>query len=451
MKTLKHAVLAVVVTVMALQANAQKWGATPEDSVRNITNYALYTQFYKQKSYEDAYTPWKALITDFPQRHKNDYIQGATILKNKINIAKTAADRDSALAELMALYDQRSQYFGEKSTNIARKALDLETFKRDVALKEYYALYAQAIEVEYADPEEGAELEASYVFKFFEATVKYVNKGYADSTLVVDNYDLASELMEKELEKEILKEQAGQKNKADEFRKYVANIEAAFSPYAGCEQLVAIYSKKFASDKNNVDLLKKITNIMMKKGCTEEPLFFEATENLYALEPTPLTAMRMGQMCFSKKKYSEAVKYLSDATKSLDDPKDQYKAYILLGHSYSAQNNYSSARSAFNRAAEINPTTGEPYIQIAYLYAAGSRSVSDGMNGRSAYWAAVDKANKAKSIDSSEEITEAANRIIGQYSAYYPQKADAFMLGLKDGDAYVVPGWIGESTRVRTR
>ena len=159
----------------------------------------------------------------------------------------------------------------------------------------------------------------------------------------------------------------------------------------------------------------------------------------------------MGQMCFSKKKYSEAVKYLSDATKSLDDPKDQYKAYILLGHSYSAQNNYSSARSAFNRAAEINPTTGEPYIQIAYLYAAGSRSVSDGMNGRSAYWAAVDKANKAKSIDSSEEITEAANRIIGQYSAYYPQKADAFMLGLKDGDAYVVPGWIGESTRVRTR
>lgn len=445
MKTIRTAVLVVVMTIVALQANAQKWGATPDDSIRNITNYSLYTESYKQKNYIDAYTPWKELITALPQRHKNDYIQGATILKARINAAKTAADRDSALAELLSLYDKRGQYFGEVATNIARKAYDLEAYKKQAALKEYYGYYAQAIAT---DPQ---GLEASYVYKYFEATVAYVLKGYADSSLVVDNYDIASELLENELKEEIVKEQAGQKNRVEDYRKYIANVESAFSPFASCEQLVSIYSKKFAANPENVDLLKKITGIMMKKGCTNEKLFFEATEKLYALEPSPATAMRMGQMCLSKEKFSEAARYLADAAKDLTSEKDQYTAYIYLGHAYMGTNSYSAARSAYNRAAEIDPTKGEPYIFIAQLYARGSRGIDDGMGGRSAYWAACDKAAKAKSVDSSESNIEAANKIIGTFSAYFPQKADAFMLGLKDGDSYMVPGWIGESTRVRTR
>lgn len=445
MKTLRKAVLAVLMTVLALQGYAQKWGATPEDSVRNITNYALYTQFYKQKAYEDAYTPWKALIHDLPNRHKNDYINGANIIKSRINNSKSAAERDSNIAELMALYDQRGQYFGEVSTNIARKAFDLEAFKGDAALKECYDLYAEAVRVD------GAGLDASYVTKFFEFTVKYVLKGYADSTLVVDNYDIASELLEKELDAELAKEQAGQKNKAEEYRKYLANVESVFSPFASCDQLISIYTKKFEADKQNVALLKKITNIMTKKGCTDNELFFAATESLYSLEPTPTTAMRMGQMCLSKKKFTDAAKYLNDALKGLEDTKDLYKANLYLGYAYSGTNSYGSARSAFLRAAELDPTNGDPYIQIAILYASSARSIGDGMSGRSAYWAAVDKLNKAKSVDSSEEIAETANRLIGTYAAYYPLKADAFMLGLKDGEGYLVPGWIGESTRVRTR
>ena len=156
-------------------------------------------------------------------------------------------------------------------------------------------------------------------------------------------------------------------------------------------------------------------------------------------------------MSITKNKYSAAIDYLQDAVKGLEENKDLYKANILLGVAHASVNSYSAARTAFYRAAEIDPTKGEPYLQISQLYAKGARSIDDNMGGRSAYWAAVDKAVRAKNIDSSPENVEMANRLISSYSANYPKQADAFMAGLENGSSYYVGGWIGESTTVRTR
>ena len=71
--------------------------------------------------------------------------------------------------------------------------------------------------------------------------------------------------------------------------------------------------------------------------------------------------------------------------------------------------------------------------------------------GRSAYWAAVDAARKALSVDDSPENVEAANRLISTYSGHYPKQDEAFMLDLIDGNSYTVPGWIGVSTKSATR
>lgn len=438
-------ILAVVMTVVAFGAKAQKWGATPEDSIRNITNYSLYNESYKQKLYSEAYTPWKQLITDLPKRHKNDYINGATILKNMINKAATAEEREGYIAELMALYDKRIENFGEKATNLARKALDLESIKRGAALQEYYGYYEAAM---HADSIEH-KLEASYVYKFFEATIAYVAKGYADSSLVVDNYDMASEQLDAELRKEAAKEQAGQKNRAEDYRKYQQNVEAAFAPYASCDQLVNIYTKKFEANPHDTTLLKKITKIMTTKKCTKSKLFFQATENLYAILPTPKTALSMGVMCLDQDKYSDAVRYLSDAVKGITDEGDLYKAYIFLGDAYMGQNSYSAARSSYYDAARLDPSKGDPYLKIAILYSKGHNAVPDNMGGASAYWAAYDKCARAKNVDPS--CAENASKMMGQFAASFPKKDKAFELDLIDGQSFTVPGWIGESTVIRTR
>jgi tetratricopeptide (TPR) repeat protein len=156
-------------------------------------------------------------------------------------------------------------------------------------------------------------------------------------------------------------------------------------------------------------------------------------------------------MCYGKKQYAKAVEYIQDAVKGLTEKKDLYRAYLTLGMSYNGQNSYSAARAALLKAAEIDRTKGEPYIALAQVYASSYRSIDDGMGGRSAYWAAVDECRHAKSVEPTEQIANVADRLIGTYAAYFPKKNDAFMLNLIDGQSYVVPGWIGKSTVIRTR
>lgn len=448
MKTIKKMTIGLFLAAAATPVMAQmpNWGCSEEVQQQMLEPVSLYQEDMKQykatkdaRYLEDAYPFWRQIVANCPKQSKNLYTNGANIMKVKIAKAQDKAERDAYVEELLAMYDIRIANYGEAAKWTAKKALDLEEILKEEGLERYYALYEQAVKME-------GDLEAAYLVKYMEATINYVRAGKAEATLVVDNYDIASEKLEAELEKNI-----DDSVKAATIRGYIAGVEAAFSPYATCEQLVEIYGKKFEAAPEDIALLKKITSIMMRKRCTDQPLFFSATENLYRLEPSPATAMRMGQMCLSKQQYSKAVEYLTDAAKGVEG-KDKYLAYLYLGHAYNGMRSYSAARTAYNNAAEADRTKGEPYRMIASVYASSASSATDdNVNGHSVYWAAVDKLVKSKSIDSSEENVEACNRMISAYSARFPKQTDAFMAGLENGNRFTVPGWIGESTTVRTR
>ena len=450
MKTIKTLTIGLFMAAMGSTAMAQypDWGCSEEVQQQMLEPVSLYqdaiNQFKSTKDtrwLEEAYPYWQQIVANCPKQSKNLYTNGTNIMRVKIAKAKDQAERDALIDELMHMYDVRIATYGEGPKWTAKKALELEELLKEQGLDRYYPLYDQAVRME-------GDLEAGYLVKYMEATINYVRAGKAEPTLVVDNYDIASEKLEAELDKYV---ELNDSVKATEIRGYIAGVEAAFSPYANCEQLVEIYGKKFEADPENIDLLKKITGILKKKRCIDTQLFFSATENLYRLEPNPATAMLMGQICFSKKQYNEAIQYLRDAAKELTG-KDKYMAYLYLGHSYNRINSYSAARSAYLSAAEADRTKGEPYRYIAQLYASSSGSASDdNMGGRSAYWAAVDKLQRSKAVDNSEENVKECNALIGRYSAHFPKTAEAFMLNLVNGESFRVPGWIGESTIVRTR
>ena len=176
-----------------------------------------------------------------------------------INTAQTPEQRNAYIDELMAMYDQRIQYFGEAATVKAMKAYDLSVLRPD-AIKEVYEIYSDAIATN------SHQLDENYVTLYFKATVDYVRAGFADPTLVIDNYDIASDLLDSLL---TLNVEADDSVNAAKIRTYIASVESVFAPYASCDQLNEIYQKKFENDPNNVAMLKKITGIMIKKGCTE--------------------------------------------------------------------------------------------------------------------------------------------------------------------------------------
>lgn len=435
MKTKKILSLTLLMALAIAPVAAQFKNA--EDSICK-TNRFLYGEAYKSKQYQEAYEPWKLALQTCPSSSKNLYIQGAVILKQLFNATKDADKRLELVNELMNLYDMRIQYFGEAAEVTARKAYDLQLLRGDAALKEYYELYAEAMRLD------ATKLDVAFIERYFESTVRYVTKGGADTTLIIDNYDIASDALDA-----VIAATTDSAKKAEVYG-VVANIENRFSPFASCDQLVSIYTKKFNANPEDLSLLKKITTILRKKKCMNTDLFFSATENLNKLEPSPSTAYLMAQMNYQRKNYSEAANYVTEALKGAEE-KDKYNMYILQGLCYGEANSYSAARVAYNKAAELDPSKGEPYRLIAQLYAAGHRSIDDGMNGASAYWAAVDVARKAMSVDSSPENVEAAQRLINSYSAGFPKQDKAFDLDLVDGNSFTVPGWIGVSTTVRTR
>ena len=438
MKTIKFLTLGLVMTMSVFSVSAQKWGNTPEDSVSCVTNTFLYREAFKNKQYVEAYEPWKECLDKCPGNNKNLYIRGVTILKSRFNATKDANERKAIVDELMKMYDLRIANFGEAAEVTARKAYDMEQLGGNARLKDYYELYDEAMRL-------GADkLELAFVERYFDATVKYVTSGFADTTVIIDNYDLVSDALDG------LASSETDSAKRAEIYGVIAHIENRFSPFASCDELVKIYDRKFAATPDDVTLLKKITTILRKKKCMDTELFFAATEKLHSLEPTASTAYLMAQMCYQKKRYNDAAKYINDAIEGAED-KDKYNMYILQGLCYANNNSYSAARSSYNKAADMEPTKGEPYRLISQLYASGARAVSDGMGGRSAYWAAVDAARKAISVDGSPENVEAANRLISSYSGHFPKQDEAFMLDLIDGNSFTVPGWIGVSTTIRTR
>ncbi len=441
MKKLKIVIIAAAALSMSMAANAQsKFGDTPDDSIACISNVSLYQEFYKQKMYTDCYEPWRQILAHCPRFSKTVYQRASTIMHAVIAAAATEEERTNYINELMNAYDQRIQYFGEAAKVKAMKAQDYSSLcPTDFAT--IYRLYDEAVKTDIS------QIDENYATLYFKATVDYVRAGLAEPTLIIDNYDVVTTRLE-----EISETVVDDSVKLAKIAGYINNVESVFSPYATCEQLNEIYQKKFEADPHDVDLLKKITNILTKKDCTEDnKLFFDAATNLYELEPTPSTALMMAEMCLGKKQYSKAVDYAQDAVKSLTEKKDLYNAYLILGRAYTGQGSYSAARGALTKAAETDRTKGYPYIFIAMAYASGSRSIDDGMGGRSAYWAAVDELRRAKQVEPTDNIIRLADRLIGQYSAYFPKKNDAFMLDLIDGHSYVVPGWIGKSTVIRTR
>ena len=118
------------------------------------------------------------------------------------------------------------------------------------------------------------------------------------------------------------------------------------------------------------------------------------------------------------------------------------KTSLLLG-------NYIKAKSLANQLLSMNPYNGEAYIIIGDAYAKGRKDCGDNeCTSRAAYWAAVDKYSRAKSVDPS--VAEQAQSRINTYTAQFPKKEDCFFHGINDGTSFTFDCWIGETSTVRT-
>lgn len=428
--------------VQAQNSEGSKYG---EDSVSCIENNSLYYEFFKQwkqsnyknEAWKDAFSPWRWVFTNCPASSKNIYLHGERLVESVIKSETDKDRKEKYIDTLMMVYDKRIQYFNEEGKVLGKKGSDLYKL-RPSAYEESFNILKKSIELE------NNKSSGESLIYYFRSAEKMVKAGKADTAILVDIYDQTSGIIEYNLANS---KKESTKKKWENIK---GNIELTFEPWAKCTDLISLYTIKFNETPDDIELLKKITKILDKKGCTDSDLFLQALEKLIELEPEPSakSAELLGKLYIKREQFIEAAKYLEQAAQLQEDNNERADVNYLLANVYFQNKRLADARAQCYEVIKVRPNDGKAYILIGDLYASSAKQCGDGdFFSKVAYWTAVDKYIKAKNVD--PEVAELARSKINTFTQYFPATEQIFFHDLKEGDSFTVECWIKETTKVR--
>ena len=440
---MKRIVLLISIAAMALfSSKVSAQGKFGPDSAECIKYLSYYTEYYKQKNYDSALPNWRQAYKLCPPTSRYSLLSdGTTLLKNVLKQnSKNPVYSKQLVDSIMKIYDERIQYWPKYATSsLNNKALDMYNYIKDDSERLYAGLTDAVKEL-------GTAARANiYLFQMNTAVDLYKN-GKLDPEEVINVYEFAVNNINAMTPKNDTEKRSNEKT--------ISDIESIFitSQVASCDNLIALFTPRYEADPQNLDLAKNIVKMMLvTDGCTDNDLFLNAVTTMYDLEPSHNSAYNLYKLYSSRGDFDNAVKYMEEAIASegSDDEQDANYNYELAAFSYKNGKNVKAIECA-NKAIELSDTfDGKAYMLMGTIWG-GLVCPGNEIETRAKYWVAVDYMNKAKNADAT--LTEDANNYIKQYSAYYPQTAEAFMYDVTDGQAYTVScAGLRATTTVRTQ
>lgn len=422
----------------------EKYGA---DSVKCVRNLSLFTEYVNQNNMEEAYYSWTVLFNEFPMASKNVYIKGKDIIEPKIEAAETAENdslKELWIDTLMLMYDQRIEFFGGEGKYgdgyvLGRKATDLLKYRTNTAYEEAYNLFFESIDLQKEDSELAVLLTAmkasyaSYVYKTIECD------------RVVEDYIKLTEILALQSKTATA---AGDTKTVENIKKAVEGVDQFFikTGCATCEKLEEAFGPRFDENPDDIELMKKIIEILSGQKCEESALYEKVAEALYQIEPSEIAASSLAVVKFKNEKYDESIEYYDKAIEFCTEDSIKAVYNYKAGSISQLGKKYSKSIAYARETIKLNPNYGEAYILLGTSYAGIAGSCGDAFEQSTVSWVVVDKLLLAKAKDASLE--EKVNGLIGSYSSRYPDKQEAFFRGINAGDSYTV-SCLGETTTVR--
>ena len=430
----KLALILIGLTVSLTTFAQGKYGATPEDSVTCVES--LIYKDYMKSDPKLALELWRVAYRVCPQSQKTLYINGVKLyegLAKKASKAKNNELKELYLDTMFSIYDQRIEVFGQEGFVKGYKGQSM-LVHRPKEKQKIYDLLKEATSITKNKTQAGTLV--AYMF----ATINMEKAGKLTKEEVVGVFE----------ETGVICAANASGKHAEKYAKAQTKIQNVSSPYLSCDVLVPLAEKNFEANKADVDWLRRTVKLLKAKKCYEAPIFSKVAEEYFKLEPSAEGAEGMGKLFLGKKDYAKAIEFFKKAAEMAEtnEEKAQYNLSIAEAHLYAKS--YSSARTYANKAIALKSGWGEPYMVIGDAYMYSASACDDKELGRyGAYWAAVDKYQKAKAVDGS--VAADANKKIARASANYPVTKDLFFYSKKAGDSYTVKCWINETTTVRSK
>lgn len=418
-----------------------------EDSIRCLKNLSLYTELVKQDRFEEAHPYWEITFNECPLSTRRIYTDGVKIMNHMLKNADDDAKKEEYYQELMSVYDKRMKYFGDHPRYgipyiKGMKAIDMLEFKKNdpEVRKEAFQLLTESVD------KGGKSTQPAVLAVYMTTTVAMFKDDEVGAEKVVNNYTTITDLLNQQIANPKM---AKYKKMLEDLSGKIENLFAR-SGAADCNTLDKIFSPQLEEHKDDLDWLKRVSRLLARELCEDMELLYKVSEYLHQIEPSSSSAYGLARMYLKSGDTDRAIEFYQEAIDLVEDEEQKSEYYYQLGLVHLAQENFVSTRTNALKAIEFNPDWGQPYILIGKAYAASANSIGDDeFTHKTAYWAAVDKFIRAKSVD--PEVAEEANELIGLYSRHFPAKDMIFFQGLEVGGSYTVGGWIGERTSVRSK
>ena len=461
------------------------------DTVSTNNNLSNYTEYYKQKSFSDAYQPWLWLVENAPKRTKNLYLHGPKILRALIEETDNDIEKQNLIDLLILVYDYRLEHYpGKEGYVLALKGKDMYKYRSSTIeqLNQCQSVLQKSFEID------GLNSTATTINYYFIVSLKLFQQQQLDKQDLMTLFSDVSEVVEhreasisqdifeftsdssKTLSSKEKKQLSKLESELGRIEKAKISVNNNFEKIiTSCEQLVALYEgfdkftinqewnkRKETYDKTYTDFkssgdaekdlkwLNRTAEIFIKKDCLESEFYLQVVTLLHEMNPTPESAFKMGKRQYAKREYSEAINYFKEAfNNEIADniKKSKYAFYTAAASALVGSN--SSARNYAKKAADLRKNWGDPYILIGKLYAqTASKCGSDPASKKAGYWAAIDKFQLAKRIDKSCE--REANKLISDYAKRVPTKS-LWRDNVQNPDSktYQINCWYKETVRVR--
>ena len=436
---MKHkAFLMLIIAIASTFANAQQirtYTASDEDSITCITSASLYIEFFKQENFSDALPGWRNAISICPRFSESLWTNGTKMYQDLIEAEEDKAIKGLLVDTLEWIYDQRIEYYPDgKGSILGRKGTDMAKFRSSDPKKAHDVL-KESYEILKLDMEPAA------LIYYFKTAYDMKRKDLVDDTYVLNLYGPCSDVIQNNKD--------GQYGSA--YLTAQKNIDNMVGKVAGdCETLVGIFKPKFDANPKDAALLAQITKLMDKLDCSDADFYLKVAVAQYELDPNAEAAFAIGKAYYKRKEYGKSNQYFKEVVDGTKNQEMLFDSYQFLAAGMLSLGQAQSAKTYALKMLAINAQSGAAYLIIGNAYVKGRKDCGgDECKSRAAYWAAVDKFAKAKSVDPS--VADKAQQYINSYVGQFPKKEDCFFYGLTDGQSYTLDCWIGETTIVRTR
>lgn len=361
-----------------------------EDTIKTAKGYiTMFQQTNANKDYQDMYENYKWIKKYAPFAQNGIYTQGPFMFYNLINAEQDPVKRRRYFDEMMELFELRQKnldalnsFAKTKSTLGDVLSVKAEYYNwtapvvlgQNFDLRGSYKNFKEAIDM--VNEQGGREITGSFLQTFFlvsDAIYKAMPNTTREQYLqdYLDSKEACEKMLQLAKEAQAEGDTVRAKQLVATYDAPLAAIEQLFaaSGAADSAQLIAIYTKKFDTYKEDINKLNSSLVLMQQNDCDESDIYYQYAEAAYALEPSFTSAIGLAQKAQKDGLLDKMLEYYNTALELASSDAKRGAICLNICNGLTKSKQYTGALTYAEKAIKYNPDyTGKAYLKMANIY-----------------------------------------------------------------------------------